>query len=873
MVKRFLFTFSILTILLFILNCESYAQNRFNIVPSYSIKSFSESERKPVAIFFYDGNVASDVSTDRKHVVDFFSRYFTCIKRNMNGAVDYETRAYYSKAQNRAMPFVLLLDSGKVIHEMQMHSIRYNLPVITRDILEKVNCQAVVRNQSGLILRYSDQVIRLTVRNGTAGAILYQERHHLTTDDDGLFNAVLGDGDSIVGSYKSINWLSAQNHIEAELLMYDKYFSLGEIEKIEVPEKLVNSSYASISGFVRDFNGIPLQSANVVIDASRGLACIADQEGKFLLPSLIPGEYDVSFRYLGLKPLVKRVKLSPGQKLELSVVLLSESQSLADSKTDIASVKQGSPTTPMALPLISITNNAITFADANNNNALDAFERCKLKFTVKNTGKGDGLGLKVLLSAKGSTTGVAFSSSTTLPVVRPGDTYQAEVPVDMGENTTNGSVVFSVKVDEPNGLGSDMIEIEIPTKEFASPLVKVVDYSVTGESGNNLARRQPFNLQVLIQNAKAGTAESVKATLKLPQNVLLISGDLQTDIGTLKGGATKDISYSLIVTDKYEPVTIPITLQLHEKYGKYAQDKTITLTLNQTLSANKITVTALAGSNEVVAINEASLSSDVDKNIPVNPTVNEHRYALVIGNEDYTSFQQGLGTESNVAFASVDAAIFALYCEKTLGVKKENIYLMQNAISTRIKKKLEELCKLIQYEDGNAEVIVYYAGHGFPDEVTKESYLMPVDVAGNNFTEGIKLSDLYRKLTQYPAKRVTVFLDACFSGGGRDAGLLAARGVKVVPKENAIDGNLAVFSASSGDQSSLPYPARQHGMFTYFLLKKLQDTRGDILYKDLFDYVKQNVAIHSIKVNGKDQNPQLNLSSTVGDAWLGWKLK
>ena len=84
---------------------------------------------------------------------------------------------------------------------------------------------------------------------------------------------------------------------------------------------------------------------------------------------------------------------------------------------------------------------------------------------------------------------------------------------------------------------------------------------------------------------------------------------------------------------------------------------------------------------------------------------------------------------------------------------------------------------------------------------------------------------------------------------------------------------MIVFSASSGDQVSLPYEDKQHGMFTYYLLKKLQESKGDITYKDLADYIKQQVQLQSVKVNNKDQNPEVMFSSDARDVWEGWKMK
>jgi hypothetical protein len=263
--------------------------------------------------------------------------------------------------------------------------------------------------------------------------------------------------------------------------------------------------------------------------------------------------------------------------------------------------------------------------------------------------------------------------------------------------------------------------------------------------------------------------------------------------------------------------------------------------------------------------------SDVDENIPTNTYKQINKYALIIGNEDYTQYQSGLNTESNVDFARTDATIFSKYCEKTLGVPKENIVLLTDAISSQIRREIEKLVKLTQYSNGEAEIIFYYSGHGFPHEQTKESYIMPVDISGSDVESGIKLSDIYSKLSKYPSKKVTIFLDACFSGSGRNQGLLAARGVKIVPKAEQINGNIVVFSASSGEQSALPYSQKQHGMFTYFLLKKLQERKGIVSYGELSEYIKNQVQLNSIKINNKDQNPQTLFSPEISDTWVDWK--
>lgn len=264
--------------------------------------------------------------------------------------------------------------------------------------------------------------------------------------------------------------------------------------------------------------------------------------------------------------------------------------------------------------------------------------------------------------------------------------------------------------------------------------------------------------------------------------------------------------------------------------------------------------------------------SDVDIRIPETKKQKNNTYVLVIGNEDYTKYQNNLSSESNVKYARNDAIIFAKYAEKTLGIPKENITVVTDAISSQIKRELIRLINKAKYSSEKAELIFYFSGHGFPDLQTQEAYIMPVDISSTSVKDGIKLSKLYSDLTEFETQKVTVILDACFSGGGRNQGLLAAKGVKVKPKEEILDkGNLVVFSASTGEQESLFYNDKQHGIFTYFLLKKLQESKGEITYSEMAEYLKKIVPLTSSDINYKEQNPQVNVSIEAKNNWELWE--
>ncbi len=271
--------------------------------------------------------------------------------------------------------------------------------------------------------------------------------------------------------------------------------------------------------------------------------------------------------------------------------------------------------------------------------------------------------------------------------------------------------------------------------------------------------------------------------------------------------------------------------------------------------------------------NNSPIGNEIDISA-IKPTkTNDYRFALIIGNEDYSSYQAGLSSEVNVEFAENDARAFKDYALKILGVPEENIDMKINARAIEMKRALKKINALSEVTNGKAELYFYYAGHGLPDENTKKPYLIPVDVSGTEIEYGVPLNEIYASLTQFPTKRVTVFLDACFSGGARNEGLVQARGVKVRAKEDALNGNIVVFTSSSGDQSSLPYKEKKHGLFTYFLLKKLNETKGEISYNDLSEYLKEQVGIKAVTVNNKKQTPQTNFGSSAGPDSKNWTFR
>lgn len=259
--------------------------------------------------------------------------------------------------------------------------------------------------------------------------------------------------------------------------------------------------------------------------------------------------------------------------------------------------------------------------------------------------------------------------------------------------------------------------------------------------------------------------------------------------------------------------------------------------------------------------------SEVDKFIPQTGKRNEQAFAVIIGNEKYQQV-------ADVPHALNDARTFAQYCIQTLGLPEKNVRSYENASFGTLLTAMSDIKSIAQAYGGDIDVIFYYAGHGIPNETTRDAYLLPVDGDGRQTEACYAVSRLYKELGDMQVRKVLVFLDACFSGSTRgDSMLASARSVAVKPKASAPQGNMVVFSAVQGDETAYPYTAQGHGLFTYFLLRKLQDTRGDCTLGDLADYVKLEVQKLSIVENRKPQTPTVSTSPAIAETWRKMKFE
>ncbi|GAW67976.1 polysaccharide deacetylase [Geoanaerobacter pelophilus] len=247
----------------------------------------------------------------------------------------------------------------------------------------------------------------------------------------------------------------------------------------------------------------------------------------------------------------------------------------------------------------------------------------------------------------------------------------------------------------------------------------------------------------------------------------------------------------------------------------------------ETLTKDLVTSNTLAKMQKRVGLTE--LAKDIHDLPPVLAPKAANNYAVVIGIERYRDLNKA-------DYAVRDAELMKRYLTELLGYPKENVIGLMNEHATRsdISKHLGSW--LLNRVNSDSTVFVYYAGHGAPDPITGDAYLVPFDGdPAYPDSTAISIKKLYESLGKLPAKQVVVALDSCFSGsGGRS---VIQQGVRPLVMSNinklTVSDNMAVLAASSGNQTSTSYDKAGHGLFTYFLLKGIKDSVVDNKALDL----------------------------------------
>ncbi|MEL6732999.1 MAG: caspase family protein, partial [Bacteroidota bacterium] len=238
----------------------------------------------------------------------------------------------------------------------------------------------------------------------------------------------------------------------------------------------------------------------------------------------------------------------------------------------------------------------------------------------------------------------------------------------------------------------------------------------------------------------------------------------------------------------------------------------------------------------------------VDQPILKGKQNREKDLAIIVANQDYQK-------TNPVEFAIHDGNVLKQHLIQTLGFDPNNVILLQNAGINDLVTWMGndnnpngKLASLLQARQGEGQIFFYYVGHGVPGN-DSTSYLLTVDGDPSNpeLSGGYSLKTLYKNLSGYEASLKVVMIDACFSGQRVEYQNQLGRPVPKLKQSSqslAIDPNLIVLSAAKDNETAASFPAKQHSLFTFWVLRAMHDAEnvdldanGEVSYQELFYYI------------------------------------
>lgn len=144
------------------------------------------------------------------------------------------------------------------------------------------NFQGVARDASGVIISNQKISLRFSIIASTpTGKNEYSEIRHTTTDEQGVFSTVIGDGNAIstTGTVDSINWKLAPKFLKVEMdpTAGNLFFDMGTTQLRSVP-------YANYANYANSLNAENIIGAIPISKGGTGLTA-AGSDGQVLSSS------------------------------------------------------------------------------------------------------------------------------------------------------------------------------------------------------------------------------------------------------------------------------------------------------------------------------------------------------------------------------------------------------------------------------------------------------------------------------------------------------------------------------------------------------------------------------------------------------------
>ncbi len=507
----------------------------------------------------------------------------------------------------------------------------------------------------------------------------------------------------------------------------------------------------------------------------------------------------------------------------------------------------------------------VTFFEPSGNRILDAEEHGAIIIRISNEGKGPAFNLSTKLVKIKVDAHISFPSEKTIPSIYPGKSVEIKFPIFADYLVKSVKNSIRVQFKDQFGFQPDPIVLEFFTHKEEPPKLFVKNISIDddsygksfGDNDKQIELGETIEVTVSIGNKGTGPAQNVSAEIfKGKTNYLFLGDKTKFNLGYIVPGKEKIFSFIFSTNKLYTGQDVlPLKINIFEKRKRFSR-------LNQSLN---LRLNKFMNSEQYVAVSPLISSAGKEINIedvPVNPKKNRNGIAVIIGNMHY----QKSGVPE-VKYAARDAALMREYVMKLFGYSAENIIYLQDATKADFDRifgtENNFKGKLYNYVTSReSEVFIYYTGHGAPDVENRQGYFVPVDCDPTYVRlTGYPLNRFYENLTKLTTKKITVVIDACFSGQS-DAGFILNNisPIFIKIKEPLFQiNNLLLFTSSRADQVSHWYPQKEHSLFTYCFLKgikeKYEKTKQSVSAGDLFNILSKEVNQLSRRLYGREQQP------------------
>ena len=266
------------------------------------------------------------------------------------------------------------------------------------------------------------------------------------------------------------------------------------------------------------------------------------------------------------------------------------------------------------------------------------------------------------------------------------------------------------------------------------------------------------------------------------------------------------------------------------------------------------------------------------KPVPSGPVVSGYnRWAVVIGVSQYALVGQGGLTD--LPFAADDARMFAQWLTRA-GWSSDHVRVLidEDATERNIRVALESW--LTKSKSGDL-VVLYWAGHGFPDpEDPERVYFACHDTDVRVPPTGFRMDRVIGSLKERQAKNVVVLADTCHAGKlitRGDRGLSVVPAVKRLHDQGRVPKGWVFMVSADTDRQAVEHSSWRNGAFTHCLLQGLGGEAdgfqsagvkdGTITLGELRAYLERAMPDETQKVLGVAKHPLITTSSGDPSIW------